>query len=794
NVFADKKLDELQTDKAKKAHRDGLSLSKVNNDNILPSPNGVSHVTNSPIETSDCAVINLSDTPLTFTECSVLSRGLSFVPTPHAAKEFELLDDLQQFSRRLHLQTYFNGKEGCNETRVLDSTTPNFKLKSHWTPDSSKTSVYIDNYVQAIRNDIFDSLAKATTQRGNLSRREQQVLTNLKSREDVIIRPADKGGGVVVMNRADYMREALTQLENPNFYLRLPDDPTKRFSIIINRTLEDLRNSNKINGDQYNYLQSKNAHPGVFYMLIKVHKPNNPGRPIISGIGTPTERISEFVDHAIKHIPPLLQSYVKDTTHFLNLIDHMNGSGLVSQESILVTIDVSSLYTNIPHNEGLAAVEEFLSLYPSSLADSSCILRLLELILDCNNFMFDDEHYLQIQGAAMGSRMSPNYANIFMGKFEETFVWTYAKIPAIYLRYIDDIFIIWNDTEDALLSFLSYLNGCHRTIKFTCNYSADSMNFLDVNVKKIGSHLVTELYRKPTDKRQVLRYDSYHPKCQKNNIPYSQFLRLRRICSEESNFRENVTSLKNTLFKRKYPASILDDATRKASALERSTLLESTRRPHSNETRVPLVINYYSNLSSLNSILKRHLNILHADDKLKKIFPESPFVTFRKHRNLGRMLCPSYIKKPSSCGGCGPCLNTPCQLCPFVLTADKISSYASDFYVNIKQHIDCKTPDVIYIINCTLCEKQYVGETKNSMKERFYGHKSDIVNKVQTPVAKHFNSDDHDIHTHLKIIIVESSFKNDITRKNKESFYISKFKTLTPLGMNISKGNLYRLL
>ncbi|CAN7947397.1 unnamed protein product, partial [Ixodes pacificus] len=123
------------------------------------------------------------------------------------------------------------------------------------------------------------------------------------------------------------------------------------------------------------------------------------------------------------------------------------------------------------------------------------------------------------------------------------------------------------------------------------------------------------------------------------------------------------------------------------------------------------------------------------------------------------MLCPSYIKKkPNSCGGCGPCLNTPCQLCPFVLTADKISSSASNFYVNIKQHIDCKTPDVIYIIKCTLCNKQYVGETKNSMKERFYGGKSDIVNKGQTPVAKLLNSDDHDIHTHLKIIIVESSF------------------------------------
>ncbi|CAN7943058.1 unnamed protein product, partial [Ixodes hexagonus] len=652
----------------------------------------------------------------------------------------------------------------------------------------------IDNYIQAVRNDIFNSLSHRNTRKGNLSKREQQVLNNLKSREDIIIRPADKGGGIVVMNRADYIGEASRQLDNVDFYQRLPDDPTQRFVTIINRTLQDLRNENKISVDHYNYLKSRNPHPGVFYLLIKVHKPNNPGRPIISGIGTPTEQISEFVDHAIKHIPPLLQSYVKDTTDFLNQINRMNESDLVSQDSILVTIDVNSLYTNIPHDEGLSAIREFLSVYPSSLADNDCIVRLLELILNYNNFVFHNTHYLQIQGAAMGSKMSPNYANIFMGKFEESFVWSYTKKPVIYLRYIDDIFIIWNDTEDTLNSFLGYLNGCHRTIKFTCNYSSNVMNFLDVNVKKQGRKLVTELYRKPTDRRQILRYDSYHPKCQKNNIPYSQFLRLRRICSEESNFRENVTSLKNTLSERKYPAAILDDATRKACSLERDTLLQQRPKNPSNETRVPLVINYSSNLSNLNSILKRHLNIMHADDKLKKIFPKPPFATFRKNRSLGRMLCPSYIKKSTPPGGCGPCRGNRCQLCPFVLTCDRISSYASAFFLKIKQDLDCKTTDVIYIITCTLCNLQYVGETKNSMRERFYGHKSDIVNGENTPVAKHFNSNHHDINIHLKITIVDSGFKNDITRKNKESFYISKFSTLAPLGINISKGNLHKLL
>ncbi|CAN7945344.1 unnamed protein product [Ixodes hexagonus] len=288
------------------------------------------------------------------------------------------------------------------------------------------------------------------------------------------------------MNMADYIGEASRQLDNVDFYQRLPDDPTHRFVAIINRTLQDLRNENKISVVHYNYLRSRNPHPGVFYLLIKVHKPNNPRRPIISGIGTPTEHISEFVDQAIKHIPPLLQSYVKDTTDFLNQINRMNESDIISEDSILVTIDVNSLYTNIPHDEGLSAIREFLSVCPSSLADNDCILRLLELILNYNNFVFYNTHYLQIQGAAMGSKMSPNYANIFMGKFEESFVWSYTKKPVIYLRYIDDIFIIWNDTEDTLNSFLGYLNGCHRTIKFTCNYSSNVMNFLDVNVKKRG--------------------------------------------------------------------------------------------------------------------------------------------------------------------------------------------------------------------------------------------------------------------------------------------------------------------
>lgn len=115
-------------------------------------------------------------------------------------------------------------------------------------------------------------------------------------------------------------------------------------------------------------------------------------------------------------------AYMKGTMYFLNLIEHTNRRNRVTQGSLLVTIGVNSLYTNIPHDEGMFTAEEFFSVHHSSLADNECILRLLELILSDNNFIFDSTHYLQIHGAAMETIMSPNYANIFMAKFEESFM------------------------------------------------------------------------------------------------------------------------------------------------------------------------------------------------------------------------------------------------------------------------------------------------------------------------------------------------------------------------------------
>ena len=95
------------------------------------------------------------------------------------------------------------------------------------------------------------------------------------------------------------------------------------------------------------------------YLLPKLHKPGLPGRTIVSSWGSPTENISCFVDYFLQPITRALPSYIRDTTDFLQKLRELPA---LPPESFLVTLDVSSLYTNTPHNEGINACKEFLTL------------------------------------------------------------------------------------------------------------------------------------------------------------------------------------------------------------------------------------------------------------------------------------------------------------------------------------------------------------------------------------------------------------------------------------------------
>ena len=193
------------------------------------------------------------------------------------------------------------------------------------------------------------------------------------------------------------------------------------------------------------------------YFLKKIHKNPIAVRPIVSGCGGPTEKISQLIDLHLKLHIPEIKSYLRDSSHLISLLE----STPIPKDCTLATIDVKSLYLNIPHEDGINAVLN--RLYGTQeLADDMTIppntmTDLLKIVLEQNYFQFADKMYHQVQGTAMGTKMAPSYANLFMAELEEILLANYPIKPILWKRYIDDILCIWPGPPSELDRFMKYL-------------------------------------------------------------------------------------------------------------------------------------------------------------------------------------------------------------------------------------------------------------------------------------------------------------------------------------------------
>jgi len=204
---------------------------------------------------------------------------------------------------------------------------------------------------------------------------------------------------------------------------------------------------------------------------------------------------------------------------------------------------VSSLYTNIDIDEGLTIVEEELEKTNHSRPSPKTLSCLLEKVLKLDNFTFNGEHYIQIKGTAMGTTVAPNFANVYMGRLEDKFVYQteWANWLILWVRFIEDIFLTWKGDEDSLTDFLDYLNNVVPPIKFTHEISTHSVNFLDTKVLKDEQGCInTDVYQRPTDTHPHRQWTSANSPHLKRSIPYSQALRLRRICSSTDTLKKRI--------------------------------------------------------------------------------------------------------------------------------------------------------------------------------------------------------------------------------------------------------------
>ena len=346
-------------------------------------------------------VVNLSSRILNKAEVSLLSKGLQFVPTPKNINLSKIKEELEIFGRKLRLLEILALQKNFN----------------------SKYS--------------------------NLTKEERNAIYSLRDDNTIIIKEADKGSGIVVWDWKDYLAEAKKQLDDKEVYQEVRGDIESPLIKIIKRVLGNIRNRRDVSDETLDYFLVNNPKLGRFYLLPKIHKRlhNVPGRPVISNSGFYTENISAFVEHHLKPLAQKVKSYVKDTNDFLRKIANLPP---LPEDLIFCTIDVVGLYPYIPHEEGLKAVRNALDTREDKTISTESLLELAECVLKNNIFEHNTKFFKQVRGTAIGTKMAPPYAIIYMDELERGFLENYHLQPLVWWRYIDDIFMLWQHGEKEL--------------------------------------------------------------------------------------------------------------------------------------------------------------------------------------------------------------------------------------------------------------------------------------------------------------------------------------------------------
>ena len=162
------------------------------------------------------------------------------------------------------------------------------------------------------------------------------------------------------MDVNDYFREAKCQLNDSKNYKVLAIDPTTTNNDLVNQTIDKFTKEQLANENVANGLKIPSPRTPQFYISPKIHKDGNPARPVVSSINCHTANISKYVDYHLQSIVKQIPYYVKDTYNFINKISAVKS---VPKNSYLVTMDVRSLYTNIPNVEGISAVKRAFDSY-----------------------------------------------------------------------------------------------------------------------------------------------------------------------------------------------------------------------------------------------------------------------------------------------------------------------------------------------------------------------------------------------------------------------------------------------
>ncbi|CAF1228694.1 unnamed protein product [Adineta ricciae] len=463
-------------------------------------------------------VWNLSDRELTEEEVYVLEKGLSS-NRRGTINHFEIISNVEY----LFYQSSSVRKEQTSFQKLDED------------PDDLKaaTEKFFNEAQQSFnrnRNTTLDD------------KHEEQLLRNLSKDPSIVTTRPDKGKGVVVIYRADYIEKLERILSDTSKFRLVEKDPTGCREAALTSLLRRMKNEEYLTEQEYRFVKPVGSIPARLYGLPKVHKVNTPLRPIVSCVQSYNYRLGKFLADIIKPLRDSKYSF-KNNDGFLKFLKQ--NSSLSTNK--MISFDIESLFTNIPVGRTIDIIcyklyctDPKLRLY----IPEHYFRQMLEYATKWTHFLFSGKYYDQCDGVSMGTPLAAVFAETFMTDFEQ------KHLPGIldgrapkllaWCRYVDDTFTIVRPDEDGdqVRDLLNIFDPC---IRFTVTPEVnDTIAFLDVMVKRNNKGFNTIVYRKETATKLMLKWNSLIPTAYKKSSIYPLVNSYSKFNGYPSNFVQSI--------------------------------------------------------------------------------------------------------------------------------------------------------------------------------------------------------------------------------------------------------------
>lgn len=503
----------------------------------------------------------------------------------------------------------------------------------------------------------------------------------LRQNPNILVMQADKGNVTVAMDKQAYIDLSTNILSDTSYYQPMETDHNSTTEQKANALMLQLRKDGLLDDEDNKDITIYNSIPAKFYGLPKIHKPQLSLRPIVSSISTPNSKIAKFLTNI------LTRSYNKDNRYFtpdsFEFSSFINGFSLPNG-FVLVSFDVTSLYSNIPLDLAIRSIENnWQDISNNCRLNLDKFKELLCFVFDTTYFTFNNQVYKQTFGTPMGSKLSPIIAQYVMDYVLDLCTSVLDFEMPFIRKYVDDI--ICAVPSEKVDETLGVFNSFHPSIQFTTERESKcSVPFLDTLVIREGTTVITDWYRKSMASGRYINYNSFHTTKMKINVVLGLKNRVLRVSNPRFH-PANLNKLKDVLLQNSFPPHLIN------------RLLFST--PH-----IPTQIEDQQQRSQIT-----------PEDSGSQ--PVNPF---------------SYKSIPHI-EGLSHKLTSILRTIENVKIALKNVKTIQTLFSRVKD----KTPlmqnsNLVYSIPCNNCEAHYVGQTARTLNYRITSHRSDIERGVES--------------------------------------------------------------